>query len=180
MSFDPDTFLASSHLEIEFQELRTVELLALADHLKITEIKPAMKKDDIKKLVNEKLITMELLKEETVEFEINENLTLQLELKKMELEMKREEMKMQRELKEKEMQLQKEKDEREAQLQREKQEKEFELERLKIERGVHAQQNTGFEHPPRFDAAKNIRLVPKFFEKNVDKYFPQFEKVAEN
>ena len=176
MSFDPDTFLASSHLEIEFQELRKVELLALADHLKITEIKPAMKKSDIKKLVNEKLITMELLKQETVEFEINENLTLQLELKKMELEMKREEMK----IREKEMQLQKEKEEREAQLQREKQEKEFELERLKIERGVHAQQNTGFEHPPRFDAAKNIRLVPKFFEKNVDKYFPQFEKVAEN
>ena len=32
----------------------------------------------------------------------------------------------------------------------------------------------------RFDAAKNIRLVPKFSEKAVDKYFPQFEKIAEN
>jgi hypothetical protein len=31
-----------------------------------------------------------------------------------------------------------------------------------------------------FDAAKNIRLVPKFQEKAVDKYSPQFEKVAEN
>ena len=31
-----------------------------------------------------------------------------------------------------------------------------------------------------FDAAKNIRLIPKFQEKAVDKYFPQFEKVAEN
>ena len=31
-----------------------------------------------------------------------------------------------------------------------------------------------------FDAAKNIRLVPKFQEKAVDKYFPQFEKVAAN
>jgi hypothetical protein len=31
-----------------------------------------------------------------------------------------------------------------------------------------------------FDAAKNIRLVPKFQEKAVDKYFPQYEKVAEN
>ena len=31
-----------------------------------------------------------------------------------------------------------------------------------------------------FDAAKNIRLVPKFQEKAVDKYFPEFEKVAAN
>jgi hypothetical protein len=31
-----------------------------------------------------------------------------------------------------------------------------------------------------FDAAKNIIQVPKFQEKAVDKYFPQFEKVAEN
>lgn len=29
-----------------------------------------------------------------------------------------------------------------------------------------------------FDAARNIRLVPKFFEKNVDKYFPQFGVIA--
>ncbi|VDI74647.1 Hypothetical predicted protein [Mytilus galloprovincialis] len=31
-----------------------------------------------------------------------------------------------------------------------------------------------------FDAAKNIRLFPKFCEKTVDKYFPQFEKIANN
>ena len=31
-----------------------------------------------------------------------------------------------------------------------------------------------------FDATKNIRLVPKFEEKEVDKYFLHFEKIAEN
>jgi hypothetical protein len=31
-----------------------------------------------------------------------------------------------------------------------------------------------------FDEAKNIRLVPKFQENAVDKYFLQLEKVAEN
>ena len=31
-----------------------------------------------------------------------------------------------------------------------------------------------------FDAAENIRLVPKLQEKAVEKYFPQFEKVAAN
>ena len=31
-----------------------------------------------------------------------------------------------------------------------------------------------------FDVAKHIRLVPAFQEKEVDKYFLHFEKVAEN
>ena len=31
---------------------------------------------------------------------------------------------------------------------------------------------------PAFDACKNIRLVPPFFEKEVDKYFNHFESVA--
>ena len=31
-----------------------------------------------------------------------------------------------------------------------------------------------------FDATKNIRLVPKFEEKEVDKYFLHFEKIAES
>ena len=31
-----------------------------------------------------------------------------------------------------------------------------------------------------FDATKHIRLVPPFLEKEVDKYFLHFEKVAEN
>jgi hypothetical protein len=31
-----------------------------------------------------------------------------------------------------------------------------------------------------FDIAKNIRLVPKFQEKAVDKYSLQFERVADN
>ena len=32
--------------------------------------------------------------------------------------------------------------------------------------------------PHNFDATKNIRLVPKFEEKEVDKYFLHFEKIA--
>ena len=31
-----------------------------------------------------------------------------------------------------------------------------------------------------FDVTKNIRLVPKFQEKDVDKYFAHFEKIAQN
>ena len=33
---------------------------------------------------------------------------------------------------------------------------------------------------PVFDVAKDIRLVPKFSGKSIDKYFSQFAKIAEN
>ena len=41
------------------------------------------------------------------------------------------------------------------------------------------------KHPPSdkasaFDPARNIRLVPPFQEKEVDKYFAHFEKVADS
>ena len=45
----------------------------------------------------------------------------------------------------------------------------FELQKLKLEKG---QENPVPSHvKSEFDAAKNIRLVPKFQEKSVDKYF---------
>ena len=35
------------------------------------------------------------------------------------------------------------------------------------------------DRPSVFDPARNIRLVPPFQEKEVDKYFAHFEKVAD-
>ena len=53
-------------------------------------------------------------------------------------------------------------------------------ERIEIER-IRSQQHTPQpQQDNRFDPARCIRLVPKFIERSVDKYFPQFEKVAEN
>ena len=54
----------------------------------------------------------------------------------------------------------------------------FELQKLELEK---VQENPVPSHvKSEFDAAKNIRLVPKFQEKSVDKYFPQFEKIVAN
>ena len=36
------------------------------------------------------------------------------------------------------------------------------------------------KHISHFDVTKHIRLIPPFQEKEVDKYFMHFEKVAEN
>ncbi|VDH93391.1 protocadherin Fat 4 [Mytilus galloprovincialis] len=56
----------------------------------------------------------------------------------------------------------------------------LEMEKLKLEM-VKEESNTKVQSKSEyFDAAKNIRLVPKFCEKTVDKYFPQFEKIAHN
>ncbi|CAC5369212.1 unnamed protein product [Mytilus coruscus] len=58
----------------------------------------------------------------------------------------------------------------------------LEIEKMKIEMAKE-ESNIKFQSKSEhlnFDAAKNIRLVPKFCEKTVDKFFPQFEKIAQN
>merc|ERR1711911_194656 len=52
----------------------------------------------------------------------------------------------------------------------------IEIERLRTQHSAPQQ----IRDNDRFDPARNIRLVPKFIERSVEKYFPQFEKVAEN
>ena len=117
------------------------------------------------------------------EFEL-EKMKLQLEYEDREKERDRqerihkEEKIMQREQldKEREERMQREQIEKEERMHREK--LDFELQKLKLEKG---RENPVPSHvKSEFDAAKNIRLVPKFQEKSVDKYFPQFEKIAAN
>ncbi|VDI47275.1 Hypothetical predicted protein [Mytilus galloprovincialis] len=56
----------------------------------------------------------------------------------------------------------------------------LEMEKIKTEM-VKEESNTKVQSKSEdFDAAKNIRLIPKFCEKTVDKYFPQFKKIANN
>ncbi|XP_063417696.1 uncharacterized protein LOC134700267 [Mytilus trossulus] len=56
----------------------------------------------------------------------------------------------------------------------------LEMEKLKIEMVKEESNTKVHSKTDYFDAAKNIRLVPKFCEKTVVKYFPQFEKIANN
>ena len=49
--------------------------------------------------------------------------------------------------------------------------KELELKHVALLRPSHVESSA-------FDAARNIRLVSPFVEKDVDKYFPNFERVA--
>ena len=89
----------------------------------------------------------------------------------------REEREKEREREEREKEREREREERERE-EREK-EREFQLRMREIEMQERANQpKQKIEY--NFDVTKHIRLVPPFQEKEVDKYFLHFEKVAEN
>ena len=84
---------------------------------------------------------------------------------------------------EREKERERERQEREKERERERQEREkeryFQLRMREIEMQERANQpKQKIEY--NFDVTKHIRLVPPFQEKEVDKYFLHFEKVAEN
>ena len=195
MVFSVTEFLETPTVE-EFELLKKDDLIGLGLHFKLA-VKSSMRKQEIKVIVVKKLLQEEFFSsydfpEENVpsetkmsqyEFEL-EKMKLQLEYEQLDKERKE---RMQREQIEKEERMQREQIEKEERMQREQIEKEermnrdkldFELQKLKLEK---VQENPVPTHvKSEFDAAKNIRLVPKFQEKSVDKYFPQFEKIAAN
>ena len=132
-----------------------------------------------------------------------ETLEREERMHKQKLEMEERETEKQRELEREKIELEKEKLEREERLEKEKLERE---ERLEIEKEKLRFENEEKERERLFqlrikeiefnekskskslssdtskifDVTKHIRLVPPYQEKEVDKYFLQFEKVAEN
>ena len=132
-----------------------------------------------------------------------ETLEREERMHKQKLEMEEREKEKQRELEREKIELEKEKLEREERLEKEKLERE---ERLEIEKEKLRFENEEKERERLFqlrikeiefnekskskslssdtskifDVTKHIRLVPSFQEKEVDKYFLHFEKVAEN
>ena len=96
-------------------------------------------------------------------------------------EREREEREKEREREREEREKEREREEREKEREREEREKEreFQLRMREIEMQERANQlKQKIEY--NFDVTKHIRLVPPFQEKEVDKYFLHFEKVAEN
>ena len=96
---------------------------------------------------------------------------LQLEKEKLELEkaMKQQEL-------DARLQMEKEKFELEKELKQKELDAKIKLEQEKLEK----QGSSGVSTHSVSDVTKNIRLVPKFEEKEVDKYFLHFEKIAES
>ena len=209
MSFKLENFVAAPSIEL-LNLAKKTDLLNIADHYALTSVKPSMLKHEIKNILIKFLVDEEILDPSALssilitqtDLQLRElEVQRQIQLEKLRLE--QEERKLEREERirveqlEREERMQKEKLEMEERIAKEKllfQEKEKENERLLQEKEQERQYNLRMKElemqdkvKPKpldlgthFDVTKHIRLVPPFQEKEVDKYFLHFEKVAEN
>ena len=113
------------------------------------------------------------IRQETLERE-DRLLREKLEHEKLRLEMEERE-------KEKQREIEREKLEQQERIEIEKEKLLFELKMKELElQGTSKSKPLPLDSGKSFDVTKHIRLVPPFQEKEVDKYFLHFEKVAEN
>ena len=203
MAFQPQEFidqlLQTPSLDL-ISGLKKSDLLAVGKHLQL-EVKQAMRKDEIKRIVVEHYVDDNVLPHDVLQnlppvvsgtdFEIKKlemelHYRLEMEKEKAELERKRLEAEQKRlEAEQKRLETEQEQKRLELEQARENKRIEAELEekRIKAEKEValrkaEVQESVAQRQSETFDATKQIRLVPPFHEKDVDKYFQQFEKLA--
>ena len=208
MSFDLQAFITVPSQEL-LDLAKKSDLLDIAAHYELTTVNKSMLKQEIKNILVQFLVDKEILDSSALslvlvtqtglqmrELEIQKQIELEklrLEQEKLRMEMEervqKERMEMEEREKEKERQMQKERmemeerekeKERQIQIEREKIKFDTELRMKELEMQNMTVKRQPLESGIHFDITKHIRLVPPFQEKEVDKYFLHFEKVAEN
>lgn len=152
--FNVEDFVASPTLD-KFVQLRKCDLLEIANYFGIESVKPSMRKNEICQEVEA------YLKEKKV-LTLTEGLGAtaggdKLAIRRLELEFEREQNEKERETR-------------------------FKLKAMEIDAQIRLKEIEIKSMPATgaFDVSKYVRLVPMFQEKEVDKYFLHFEKVANN
>ena len=205
MLFDLQAFIAAPSQEL-LNLAKKSDLLDIAAHYQVPSVNKSMLKQEIKNILVQFLVDKEILDSSALSLVLVTQTGLQMqeleiqkqiELEKLRLEQERQ---MQRERMEMEERVQKERMEMEERVQKERmemeerekeKERQIQIEREKIKFDTELKmkelemQNMTVKRQPldfgtHFDVTKHIRLVPPFQEKEVDKYFLHFEKVAEN
>ena len=223
MSFDLDKFTAEPSVELLNLGKKT-DLLNLAQHYKLSEIKSSMPKHEIKNILVKYFVDEEIFNENALSLIVDvqsvsssKELELKFQIRQLEIqerekererererekererereererererekreerekEREREREREERERREKEREREREREREEREREEREREREFQLRMREIEMQERANQpKQKIEY--NFDVTKHIRLVPQFQEKEVDKYFLHFEKVAEN
>ena len=190
MSFDLDKFTAEPSVELLNLGKKT-DLLNLAKHYKLSEIKSSMRKHEIKNILVQYFVDEEIFNENALSLIVDvqsvsswKELELKLQIRQLEIqerekEREREREREEREEREKEREREREREREEREREEREKEREFQLRMREIEMQERPNQpKQKIEY--NFDVTKHIRLVPPFQEKEVDKYFLHFEKVAEN
>ena len=208
MSFDLDKFTAEPSVEL-LNLTKKTDLLNLAKHYKLSDIKSSMRKHEIKNILVQYFVDEEIFNENALSLIVDiqsvsssKELELKFQIRPLEIqerekerEREREREREEREEREKEWEREREREERkEREKEREREEREKEREREREEREKEREFQLRMReiemqeraNQPKqkieynFDVTKYIRLVLPFQEKEVDKYFLHFEKVAEN
>ena len=167
MPFSAEHFVTNVSWEA-FDELKKPELMALAQYLEL-QVQHAMRKQVIKNILIDRLVDDDLLDE----FYLEEKVDLQDE---SDSAVKLKQLEIQKEMEMAKLQLEQDRLVMEKEIKLKQIEARVQMEKDKLEK----QGSSGASTHSGFDATKNIRLVPKFEEKEVDKYFLHFEKIAES
>ena len=138
----------------------------------------------LRELEVQRQIQLEKLRLEQEERKLEREERIRVEQLEREERMQKEKLEMEEREKEKERQIQRERLEMEERIQKEKleqaeKERQYNLRMKELEMQDKAKTKP-LDLGTHFDVTKHIRLVPPFQEKEVDKYFLHFEKVAEN
>ena len=165
--FNVEAFLEKENLSVEdLSKLKKAHLRAIVEHANVTVPTSATKAGLIQAI--------------SVHFDLGERQvqpaqsSFELEKLRLELEFKREEREREREEREKEREFN-------FKLKMAEIENQKEVELKKLEINATSSQNSvppSTSARPGFDLAKNIRLVPKFDEQDVETFFSTFEKYA--
>ena len=198
MSFKLKNFVAAPSMEL-LNLAKKTDLLSIADHYALTSVKPSMLKHEIKNLLIKFLVDEEILDPSALSSILITQTDLQLRELEVQRQIQLEKLKLEQEERirveqlEREERMQKEKlemEEREKERERQIQRERLEMEEKEKERQYNLRMKElemqdkvrpkPLDLGTHFDVTKHIRLVPPFQEKEVDKYFLHFEKVAEN
>ena len=183
MSFDLQAFIAAPLQEL-LNVAKKSDLLDIAAHYELTTVNKFMLKQEIKNILVQFLVDKEILDSSALSLVLVTQTGLQMreleiqrqiEFEKLRLEQERQMQKERLEMEEREREK-----ERQIQIEREKLKFDAELRMKELEIQNMTVKRQPLDSGTHFDVTKHIRLVPPFQEKEVDKYFLHFEKVAEN
>ena len=181
MAFSADSFVQSPSVEI-LEPLKKSELLEICKHYGL-DTRSTLRKSEVKQSLLEHLVDENILPETALPSPISTPTSSvidqnALEIKRLELEFKTKEM---------ENQNQKEREEREMKQKEKEMEMEMEMKvkQMEIDREIKLKEVEARAASPtspnsRFEVTKYLKMVPPFQDRDVDKYFMHFEKLAES
>ena len=166
MSFDLQAFITAPSQEL-LDLAKKSDLLDIAAHYELTTVNKSMLKQEIKNILVQFMVDKEILDSSALSLVLVTQTGLQMRELEIQKQIEFEKLRVEQE------KLKIEMEEKERERQYNLRMKELEMQNMTVKRQP-------LDSGAYFDVTKHIRLVPPFQEKEVDKYFLHFEKVAEN